>query len=207
MPDCDRTGAWITTCDVSVFYRASCGFHLFLGKIVRASGCSGRCLPWEQLLPRTCATLPWEKRRRFSCLACAVQAGYNRDMSTLRCILCLLTSTSVVFSLSTAPPCAGSLVRTAGRPAAGACQGPRRCCCGTVDGRCCGMACCRMPAKQDGAPGLPKRPDNREQPVALVASAGELAVPEVAWFQSGSCAGAPPTGSDTLITLSIRLNV
>lgn len=30
----------------------------------------------------------------------------------------------------------------------------KRCCCGTADGRCCGMACCCMPApNENGSPG------------------------------------------------------
>lgn len=129
-------------------------------------------------------------------------------MSAFRSFFCVLAATSVVLNLNLAPSCLGSRAGTAGETAAGGCQGPKRCCCGTTDGRCCGMACCRMPASQDKSPGLPKRPDNREKPVApTITATGKVPAPEAAWFQSGLFADAPRAGSPSLIALSIRLNV
>ncbi len=88
-------------------------------------------------------------------------------------------------------------------------QGQKLCCCGTTDGRCCGMACCQLPnPKNDKAPTEPNRSDERSQPLGFTAAPDAPNVGSVhAAFRGAIASDSGSTDGTSLIALSIRLNV
>jgi len=82
------------------------------------------------------------------------------------------------------------------------------CCCGTEDGRCCGMACCQMPnPKEDQSPASPSQSQVRGQPLGFV-SAAESTLHDLgaAWFSHVAFRDSATTSSHSLTALGIRLN-
>lgn len=75
------------------------------------------------------------------------------------CVLCLMavSLTAVAFcpNLPAAP-----LRRTV--------ECPRKCCCGMCDGKCCGMACCKLPPAQDPPIVPPVKTSTDFKPLVLV---------------------------------------
>jgi len=88
-------------------------------------------------------------------------------------------------------------------------QGQKVCCCGTEDGRCCGMACCQMPnPKQENTPTSPKPSEDRGQPLGLVLAADTmLDGSNAATFRHDFAHNDAVIGGTSLIALSIRLNI
>jgi hypothetical protein len=83
------------------------------------------------------------------------------------------------------------------------------CCCGTNDGKCCGMACCVTPAPQQGStPVSSNRSCERCEPWGLaLAAPSKIADPAAAAFRDGVSSDAASAGSPSLIALNIRLNL
>jgi hypothetical protein len=82
------------------------------------------------------------------------------------------------------------------------------CCCGTEDGRCCGMACCQMPNPKEGkAPASPNQSEVRGQPLGFVLAA-EPTLHDLgaARFRHVAFRGSAITSSPSLMALGIRLN-
>lgn len=88
--------------------------------------------------------------------------------------------------------------------------GEKRCCCGTEDGRCCGMACCQTipnPQEKQG-PEAPRSLEDRGQPFGLptIADAALLGR-DAASIRERLCNDPACSSGSSLIALSIRLNI
>ncbi len=89
-------------------------------------------------------------------------------------------------------------------------SGEQHCCCGTEDGRCCGLACCQTSPNphEKQAPSAPQPSEDRGQPLGLVLTANAASVGRNAVaFRDGFVRDAASKGGSSLIALSIRINV
>jgi len=125
-------------------------------------------------------------------------------MSTVRITVRWIITASLLLGLSMASvyPRDGWAVAFAAN------QAQKVCCCGTEDGRCCGMACCQMPNSKEGkAPASPNRSEVRCQPLGSIVAAGStLSGQGAARFRHLPFRDSATTGSPSLIVLHIRLN-
>ena len=89
-------------------------------------------------------------------------------------------------------------------------EGRSVCCCGTTDGRCCGMACCQTPKQDENRPASTSRSDDRGQPIGFtLAAAGQPKGSLIGGLNTFTFADAIASDnlSVSLIGLSIRLNI
>lgn len=125
-------------------------------------------------------------------------------------MLRLLLIASLMLSLSMAGVYPQLMARSGRTTVDGACPSSQVCCCGTKDGRCCGMACCqRAIPKPDKAPASPNRTVERGPPLALVAideMFGESTTMG-AWRYAMLSSHNASQGSISLVASSVRLNV
>lgn len=130
-------------------------------------------------------------------------------MNTVRSTFRWIITASLLLSLSMTSLYPRVMAGGEGTVAASADQGQKVCCCGTEDGRCCGMACCQMPnPKQDNTPASPKPSEDRGQPFGLMLAAdAPLDGSNAATFRHDLARNAAVIGSTSLIALSIRLNI
>lgn len=84
----------------------------------------------------------------------------------------------------------------------------RTCCCGTVDGRCCGMACCKVapPEKEQETPSVPHPRDDRAGSLYVTQSEQLPRVPSCAALLQAARAEVPASGSPSLVALRVQLN-
>ena len=141
----------------------------------------------------------------------AARLSYNADsMNTVRCTFRCLITAGLLLSLSTVSLFPRIMVGEALGSTVSAGTGEKHCCCGTKDGRCCGMGCCQASPnpEENQAPAAPKPSEDRGQPLGpfLVANAAVLG-PNTAAFRDGFFRDAASKGGSSLIALSIRLNV
>jgi hypothetical protein len=99
--------------------------------------------------------------------------GYPR--TSRRLIACLLVSSLSVASFA-APVLAAPATASANQESTNQALGPaapHKCCCGTPDGRCCGMGCCMKQAPKPAPAETPARPSqsDHEQLVLSLAAA------------------------------------
>ena len=82
------------------------------------------------------------------------------------------------------------------------------CCCGTKDGRCCGMGCCKTspPTEEHKAPAVPRSLDERSPAAVPVATFAMHSLANGATFHNAVSSGVPISGSPTLQMLQVRLN-
>jgi hypothetical protein len=127
-------------------------------------------------------------------------------MNTMRTTLRWIITAGLVLSLSTTAAFPNLVLRGRGEAVVAANRSQRACCCGTADARCCGMACCQMPNRQqDDKSTAVNTLDDRGQPLSWVHSNAASAVTDVpvSAVRAGNfvvAAGA------SLIALSVRLN-
>jgi hypothetical protein len=129
-------------------------------------------------------------------------------MKTLRATFRLLLTASLMLSLSMAnlyPQLMAGNARAAGVVKD---QSPRVCCCGTKDGKCCGMACCqRGIPKPDKTPAPPNRSDDHGQPLGLAGVDATIDGSDAAEFGGVTLNHAASSGNASLVASGIRLNV
>lgn len=129
-------------------------------------------------------------------------------MNTVRTSLRGLITASLLLSLSATSLYPRLISGTERSKATASNRGQKLCCCGTEDGRCCGMACCQMPnPKHENPPASPKPSEDRGQPLGGMLAAD--APPDglnAATFRHDFTRHAA-TSSNSLIALSIRLNI
>ncbi len=130
-------------------------------------------------------------------------------MNTLYSIFRCLITASLLLSLSTLSLFPRVIVgQTLGATVSKG-TGEKRCCCGTKDGHCCGMACCQAsPNPQENqAPAVPKPSEDRGQPLGLAPVARTAMFgPNAATFSDGFFRDAATMCGSSLIALSIRIN-
>jgi hypothetical protein len=140
-------------------------------------------------------------------------AAYNKvTMNTMRSTLRFLIAASLLLCLSTLSVfprvMVGQVLGTMAPASTGASD--KYCCCGTEDGRCCGMACCQTspnPLEKQG-PEAPRSSEDRGQTFGLPTNAGALLGREAASAAGQHFSQHPASlGGSSLITLSIRLNI
>ena len=86
---------------------------------------------------------------------------------------------------------------------------PKTCCCGTTDGKCCGMTCCQISNPQNtNDPVAPSGSNEQGRSWALICETPEWTA-DVKASQSGisSLAHNDSAGPPSLISLSIRPNI
>jgi hypothetical protein len=130
----------------------------------------------------------------------------NTVRSTVRCLI----TASLLLSLSTLSLFPRVIFGQALGSTASAGTGEKHCCCGTKDGRCCGMACCQTSPNphEKQVPAAPPSSEDRGQPLGLAPVANAAALgPTTAAFRNGFFREAASKGGSSLIALSIRLNV
>lgn len=131
-------------------------------------------------------------------------------MSTVRSTLRFLITASLLLCLSTLSVfprvMVGQALGATVSDSAGASE--KHCCCGTEDGRCCGMACCQTspnPQEKQG-PEAPRSSEDRGQPFGLptIADADAALLGRDA---ASICDHPACLSGSSLIALSIRLNL
>jgi len=133
-------------------------------------------------------------------------------MNTMRSKLRFFITASLLLSLSMLSLFPRVIVgqATGATVSASTGAGEKHCCCGTEDGRCCGMACCQVsPNPQEKqAPEVPRSTEDRCQPFGLPTAAdGALLARDAASIREHLSHCPACLRGSSLIALSIRLNV
>lgn len=131
-------------------------------------------------------------------------------MKTARSTFRFLITASLLLSLSTLSLFPRGMVGRALGSTVSASAGAKHCCCGTKDGRCCGMACCQTPSnpQERQAPAVPRPSEDSGQPLGLPPAANVAAIGRnTATFRDGRFRNAATKGGSSLIALCIRINV
>ena len=132
-------------------------------------------------------------------------------MNTVRSTLRFLIIASLLLSLSTLSVFPRVMVGQAlgATVSASTGAGEKHCCCGTEDGRCCGMACCQAsPNPQEKqAPEVPRSSEDRGQHFGLPTVADALLGCDAASVREHLSQHPAGLSGSSLIALSIRLNI
>lgn len=90
----------------------------------------------------------------------------------------------------------------------GTLAGKKTCCCGTKDGRCCGMACCKVapPQEEQKTPSVPRPGDDRTAPHCLAHVQQPVRAPSSTAFLQAAGREVAASGSPSLVALHVQMN-